>query len=46
MVEYDATPYTGDAFLSDWPTTLDNLLSLDAEKLVPGRGPALKTTET
>ena len=46
MVEYDATPYTGDAFLSDWPATLDNLLSLDAEKLVPGRGPALKTSET
>ena len=24
LVEYDATPYTGDAYLADWPTTLDN----------------------
>ena len=31
MVEYGATPYTGDAYLKDWPTTLDNLMA-------PGRG--------
>lgn len=43
MVEYQATPYTGDAYLSDWPATLDNLMSLGAEKMIPGRGPALKS---
>ena len=41
MVEYEATPYTGDAYLSDWPATLDNLTALGSEKLVPGRGAAL-----
>lgn len=46
MVEYGATPYTGDAYLRDWPTTLDNLMALAPEKLIPGRGEALKTPET
>lgn len=41
LVEYDAACYTGDAYLADWPQTLDNLAALRAEKLVPGRGPAL-----
>ncbi|MBI3149432.1 MAG: MBL fold metallo-hydrolase [Betaproteobacteria bacterium] len=43
LVEYDATPYTGDAYLLQWPTTLDALAALGPEKLVPGRGAALKT---
>ncbi|MPZ11287.1 MAG: MBL fold metallo-hydrolase [Kiloniellaceae bacterium] len=43
LVEYGATPYTGDAYLQDWPQTLANLRALGAEKLVPGRGAALKT---
>jgi len=46
LVEYGATPYTGDAYLEDWPETLDNVEKLGAEKLVPGRGDALVTTET
>ena len=46
LVEYGATPYTGDAHLTDWPQTLDNLLALDPHKLVPGRGDALDTPET
>ena len=41
LVEYDATPYTGDAYLADWPATLDNIAALEPEKLVPGRGAAL-----
>ena len=41
LVEFDATPYTGDAYLTDWPTTLDNIAALEPEKLVPGRGAAL-----
>ena len=45
LVEYGATPYTGDAYLQDWPQTLANLSALGAEKLVPGRGAALKTPQ-
>ncbi len=45
LVEYGATPYTGDAHLRDWPKTLDALAGLGAEKLVPGRGAAAKTAE-
>jgi glyoxylase-like metal-dependent hydrolase (beta-lactamase superfamily II) len=41
LVEFDATPYAGDAYFKDWPQTLDNLAALRPEKLVPGRGAAL-----
>ena len=41
LVEADAACYTGDAQLEEWPVTLDALAALGAEKLVPGRGPAL-----
>jgi len=43
LVEFDATPYAGDAYFSDWPTTLDNLAALKPAQLVPGRGAALQT---
>jgi glyoxylase-like metal-dependent hydrolase (beta-lactamase superfamily II) len=43
LVEFAATPYCGDAHLSDWPATLDKLSALKADKLVPGRGDALLT---
>lgn len=45
LVEYGAAAYTGDAQLEEWPSTLEVLRALKAEKLVPGRGPALVTTE-
>jgi glyoxylase-like metal-dependent hydrolase (beta-lactamase superfamily II) len=45
LVEYEATPYTGDAYLAEWPRTLDHLAALNPEKLVPGRGAALQTPE-
>ena len=45
LVEYAATPYTGDAYLSDWPATLDALEALRPASLVPGRGAALRTPE-
>jgi len=45
LVEYEATPYTGDAYLSDWPATLDSIEALNPAMLVPGRGAALKTPE-
>jgi len=43
LVEFGATPYCGDAHFRDWPSTLDRLETLSAEKLVPGRGEALVT---
>ncbi|MCK9686970.1 MBL fold metallo-hydrolase [Scleromatobacter humisilvae] len=42
LVEFDATPYAGDAYFKDWPQTLDNLAALKPLALVPGRGAALK----
>ena len=45
LVEYGATPYTGDAHLEDWPATLDRLEALGPEKIVPGRGAALESPE-
>jgi glyoxylase-like metal-dependent hydrolase (beta-lactamase superfamily II) len=45
LVEADAACYTGDAYLADWPATLDRLAALKPVKLVPGRGPALHTPE-
>lgn len=42
LVEYLSTPYAGDAYFREWPGTLDTLAEFDAEKMVPGRGPALK----
>ncbi len=45
LVEYEAACYTGDAYLADWPQTLDNLEALGPDKVVPGRGPALETPE-
>lgn len=45
LVEYGATPYTGDAYLRDWPHTLDRLRALSPQALVPGRGDALRTPQ-
>src|SRR5215468_1051508 len=45
LVEYGATPYTGDAYLADWPATLDAIAALGPAKLVPGRGASLHTPE-
>ncbi|MES2946468.1 MAG: MBL fold metallo-hydrolase [Pseudomonadota bacterium] len=45
LVEFDATPYAGDAYFKDWPQTLDRLAALNASALVPGRGAALTTPE-
>ncbi|HET7865982.1 MAG TPA: MBL fold metallo-hydrolase, partial [Burkholderiaceae bacterium] len=42
LVEFEATPYAGDAYFSDWPQTLSNIAALWPQALVPGRGPALK----
>jgi glyoxylase-like metal-dependent hydrolase (beta-lactamase superfamily II) len=43
LVEYEATPYAGDAYLGEWPATLDAIATLGPHQLVPGRGAALRT---
>ncbi|HVO90759.1 MAG TPA: MBL fold metallo-hydrolase, partial [Casimicrobiaceae bacterium] len=45
LVEYGATPYAGDCYYEDWPRTLDALAALRPEKLVPGRGAALRNRD-
>lgn len=45
LVEFDATPYCGDAHFADWPATLDAIAALAPAALVPGRGPALRGAE-
>jgi glyoxylase-like metal-dependent hydrolase (beta-lactamase superfamily II) len=45
LVEFDATPYAGDAYFTDWPATLDRIAALGPQKLVPGRGAALQTPD-
>jgi glyoxylase-like metal-dependent hydrolase (beta-lactamase superfamily II) len=45
LVEFDATPYAGDAYFQDWPQTLDNVAALKPRALVPGRGAALQGEE-
>ena len=45
LVEYKTASYCGDAHFTDWPATLDNLAELQANAIVPGRGPALSTPQ-
>jgi glyoxylase-like metal-dependent hydrolase (beta-lactamase superfamily II) len=45
LVECEAACYTGDAYLADWPRTLERLAALHPKRLIPGRGPALDTPE-
>jgi glyoxylase-like metal-dependent hydrolase (beta-lactamase superfamily II) len=40
-VEFGATPYCGDAHFTDWPSTIETVRALGAERLVPGRGRSL-----
>jgi len=46
LIEFDATPYAGDAYFKDWPQTLDNLAALKPVAVVPGRGAALTNPES
>ena len=41
LVESHTACYSGDAYLTDWPATLDRLAELGARSLVPGRGEAV-----
>ncbi len=46
LVEYRSACYCGDAYLADWPATLDAIAAFDPVALVPGRGDALVGRET
>jgi cyclase len=37
-----ALSYTGDAFVQEWPATLDGVLSLDFDTVLPGHGTVFK----
>jgi glyoxylase-like metal-dependent hydrolase (beta-lactamase superfamily II) len=41
LVEYRSACYCGDAFLDEWPATIERLRALNPQALVPGRGDAL-----
>lgn len=42
LVEASAAPYCGDAYIQDWPATLKNVRALNAQVVVPGRGPVVR----
>ena len=46
LVEYGATPYTGDAYLTDWPQTLARVAELQPAAPVARRGDALTTPQS
>ena len=39
---YAGAPYLGDAFVDEFPDTLDRLAALDFERIVPGHGPLVR----
>jgi len=45
LVEHQMAPYCGDAHFTDWPATLDHLAEMQANIIVPGRGPVLATPQ-
>ena len=45
LVEFDATPYAGDAYYEDWLATLDAIAALKPRSWCTGRGAALQTAE-
>lgn len=42
LVEASAAPYCGDAFIQDWVGTLNNVRTLGAQVVIPGRGDAAR----
>ena len=41
LIEFHSACYCGDAYLRDWPSTLDNIREFRPKAIVPGRGDAL-----
>jgi glyoxylase-like metal-dependent hydrolase (beta-lactamase superfamily II) len=46
LVEYHSACYCGDAYLREWPSTLNELREFNAKAIAPGRGAALKGLST
>lgn len=46
LVEYHSACYCGDAWLREWPSTLNEIRDFDPKAIAPGRGDALIGTNT
>ena len=46
LIEYHSACYCGDAYLREWPATLNEILAFNPKAIAPGRGDALKGAET
>lgn len=46
LIEYHSACYCGDAYLREWPATLNEILDFNPKAIAPGRGDALKGTAT
>jgi glyoxylase-like metal-dependent hydrolase (beta-lactamase superfamily II) len=46
LIEYHSACYCGDAYLREWPATLNEIRDFNPKAIVPGRGDALKGAVT
>jgi glyoxylase-like metal-dependent hydrolase (beta-lactamase superfamily II) len=46
LIEYHSACYCGDAWLREWPSTLNEIRAFNPKAIAPGRGDALKGLET
>jgi glyoxylase-like metal-dependent hydrolase (beta-lactamase superfamily II) len=46
LIEYHSACYCGDAYLREWPATLNEILGFNPKAIAPGRGDALKGAST
>lgn len=46
LVEYHSACYCGDAYLREWPATLNEIREFNPKAIAPGRGDALQGLET
>jgi glyoxylase-like metal-dependent hydrolase (beta-lactamase superfamily II) len=46
LIEYHSACYCGDAYLREWPATLNEIRDFNPKAIVPGRGDALKGAAT
>jgi glyoxylase-like metal-dependent hydrolase (beta-lactamase superfamily II) len=46
LIEYNSACYCGDAYLREWPSTLNEIRDFNPKAIAPGRGDALKGLAT
>src|SRR5215813_4198180 len=46
LIEYHSACYCGDAYLREWPSTLDEIRAFNPKAIAPGRGDALSGVAT